>query len=453
MVNMFSVAITTKTALLLIIVMVSVMIVDTTIVKFFTFTNEEFRTSSNIAIFVIFSLIFAFSTTLLIRSLKKSESKYSFKHELNLKYSYSILSFCQYLIIVILAFISLQTNLLRSYNIFSLYFAVYVIYISAILFLIFLISMLVGWFRSNRSHILILYAVSFSAMVLNILVSLIYLTFQFSRHISSGHVSALMVQPFPIHFSLISLPGSELANSFGVSLDVLSLLSFMLTWIATAKLLSQYRHRIGKIRYWTIISIPLLYFLFPFETYFVNVFQPYMLDSPVIFGIIYLLVFSATKQVGGILFSMVFLTASITIKRPRLRNSLLITGMGMAILYGSVEIDTLPYVVFPPFNLVTISFMPIGSYLLFVGIFTSARRVSDDAHLRKEFYKSAESHMSLLKTIGVTEMEKQIMKRCKPLIDRSAMLEKPEDQELEQQDVKEMIHDVLNELKERRQSY
>jgi hypothetical protein len=57
------------------------------------------------------------------------------------------------------------------------------------------------------------------------------------------------------------------------------------------------------------------------------------------------------------------------------------------------------------------------------------------------------------KTIGVTEMEKQIMKRCKPLIDRSAMLENPEDQELEQQDVKEMIHDVLNELKERRQSY
>jgi DNA-binding transcriptional regulator GbsR (MarR family) len=80
----------------------------------------------------------------------------------------------------------------------------------------------------------------------------------------------------------------------------------------------------------------------------------------------------------------------------------------------------------------------------------SARRVSEDAYLRKEFYKSAETQMSLLRTIGVTEMEKQIVKRCKPLIDRSAMLENPEDQELDQQDIKEIIHDVLNELKTRR---
>ena len=310
--------------------------------------------------------------------------------------------------------------------------------------------MLVEWFRSNKSHLVILYAISFSVMVLNILVSLIYLTFQFSRQVSSGHVLGLMVKPLPIHISLISLPGSELANSFGITLDVLSLLSFILTWIATASLLSQYRFRMGKIRYWTIISLPLIYFLFPFETYFGNVFQPFILDSPVVFGTIYVLAFSATKVVGGILFSMVFLTASISIKRPRLRNSLLITGLGMAILYGSVEIDTLLYAVYPPFNLVTISFMPIGSYLLFVGILISARRVSEDAHLRKEFYKSAETQMSLLKTIGVTEMEKQIMKRCKPLIDRSAMLEKPEDQALEQQDIKEIIHDVLNELKARR---
>jgi hypothetical protein len=146
---------------------------------------------------------------------------------------------------------------------------------------------------------------------------------------------------------------------------------------------------------------------------------------------------------------MVFLTASTTIKRPRLRNSLLITGLGMAILYSSVEIDTLLYAEYPPFNLVTISFMPIGSYLLFVGIFISARRVSEDTYLRRELYKSAQNQMSLFKTIGVAEMEKQIMRTCKPLLDRSALLEKHEDLELEQQDIKEMIHDVLNELKVR----
>ena len=99
MVNLFSVAISTKSTFLFIFIIVTVMVIDSTIVKFFTFTNEEFRSSLNVDIFVTFSLIFALSTTLLLRALKKSESKYSFKHELNLKSSFAIISLSQFLTI------------------------------------------------------------------------------------------------------------------------------------------------------------------------------------------------------------------------------------------------------------------------------------------------------------------------------------------------------------------
>ena len=50
--------------------------------------------------------------------------------------------------------------------------------------------------------------------------------------------------------------------------------------------------------------------------------------------------------------------------------------------------------------------MPLGSYLLFIGIFTSATGIARDTNLRKEFYKSAKSQLDLLKTIGMTQMEK-----------------------------------------------
>jgi arginine deiminase len=87
--------------------------------------------------------------------------------------------------------------------------------------------------------------------------------------------------------------------------------------------------------------------------------------------------------------------------------------------------------------------------LLFVGIFTSAISVSRDRELRKEFYKSAESQLGLLKTIGVTQMEKELLKEYKPILDRSKFMEKYVEQPLEQLQVKEIIRDVLQELQSR----
>jgi len=45
--------------------------------------------------------------------------------------------------------------------------------------------------------------------------------------------------------------------------------------------------------------------------------------------------------------------------------------------------------------------MPLGAYLLLVGIFTSATRVARDAKLRKEFYKSATSQFNLRANLTV----------------------------------------------------
>jgi hypothetical protein len=118
-------------------------------------------------------------------------------------------------------------------------------------------------------------------------------------------------------------------------------------------------------------------------------------------------------------------------------------------LHCILEIVTLQYKIYPPYGLITQAFMPLGAYLLFVGIFTSAINVSRDAKLRKEFYKSAMSQFNLLKTIGVTQMEKELLKEYKPVLARSSELEEPQYQPLEQSDVKEIIHDVLQELQSR----
>ncbi len=118
----------------------------------------------------------------------------------------------------------------------------------------------------------------------------------------------------------------------------------------------------------------------------------------------------------------------------------------MALIFGSIEISTLQYHVYPPYGLVTQAFITIGAYLLFVGIFSSAKQISQDAELRKDFYKAAKSQLSLLRTIGVTQMENELIKKFKSTEKRSRKVETTEEPYREEEDVKQIVRDVLNEL-------
>ena len=116
----------------------------------------------------------------------------------------------------------------------------------------------------------------------------------------------------------------------------------------------------------------------------------------------------------------------------------------MAILYGSIEIDTLLFAAYPPYGVVIVSFMPMGSYLLFTGILLSARLVARDKELRREFHNTVMSQLGLLKTIGVTEMEKQLMESYKSIDKRTRSLEKYS--HFEKDNVKEALHGLVDEM-------
>jgi hypothetical protein len=430
--------ITRKRALAIILIVMSIMIIDSSIVKFIAFGNKELPTSVNVSIFITFSTLFVGIAIVLYRFVNKKDSVSELKHGLAAKYSHLIITLTLYSLIGILVTIILEIIFMKSYNILLLFAAVYISHISATLFLIFLVLKSLEWLRTRRNKILSLYTISFSLTAVAIVTSLIYAVYVLSYQRST-------IRPFSIHHSLLDLPLSELANSFGITLDVNSLLAFVSVWIASAVLLSTYSRRIGKVRYWIIICIPLIYFLFPFQTYVLNLFQPLIISSPALTGLVNILVFSATKQIGALFFSLAFLAASILVTTHAVQKYLLISAIGMAILFGSIEIDSLLYAAYPPFGLVTILFMPLGSYLLFTGLLLSSSSVARDRVLRKEFYKNAMSQLTLLKTIGVTEMEKQIIKSHKSIEKRTRPLETREPQ-LDKNNLREILHEVVEDM-------
>ena len=71
--------------------------------------------------------------------------------------------------------------------------------------------------------------------------------------------------------------------------------------------------------------------------------------------------------------------------------------------------------------------------------------MAQDAQLRGDFYKSAENQLSLLKTIGATQMEKELVKKFKDMEKRAIASGKTDEPYREEEDVKQIVREVLNE--------
>ena len=66
--------------------------------------------------------------------------------------------------------------------------------------------------------------------------------------------------------------------------------------------------------------------------------------------------------------------------------------------------------------------------------------------MRKELYKNAASQLTLLRAIGVSQMEKELEGQVKSLEERFKPLERTDEPDLKVEEVKEILHDVLTEL-------
>jgi hypothetical protein len=436
-----NVNLTKKTSFTFILVIITVIIFDSIIVKLFSFSGTEPQSTLNVAIFILFSAIFGLSSTILLASMKKVVPRRESRLPLTFRYHYVIILGTLVLTLAIMLLIILQLIFLQQYSIDLLRVQTYLSHLSPVVFLSFLIFSFLRWLTIKRNTVILLYSISLFLVCVNLIISLIYL----DSYFSSSH--SAVVKPLTIVSYVISLGGSSYTQSLSTAFDVLSLVSFLFMWIATVALLSQFRYKMGRLKFLLLMSIPLLYYLFPFQGYFGDVFFPLLVEAPVAFTIIYILIFSATKQVGAVFFGLTFWSASSLVYNERLSKSLLISSIGMAILFSSIELAPLQYRVYPPFGLVTEAYIPIGAFLLFVSIFTSAIQISRDAELRREFYKSAAGQLELLKNIGVSQMERELEEKVKAMQKSSAVWQTPyESEELEAERAKKILRDVLNEL-------
>jgi hypothetical protein len=426
-----------KTIFIIIFLIIVALIIDTSIIKLARFSIDQ-SSNSSITIFTLLVVIYATGQYLILEFVKRKINEIKASGRLHLDVIHKVVSTIQYAVIAILVFIILQMTVTSSYNIFLIEAVFWINYVLSILLLGLLAQRFFSWFKSSRNTVVLAYALAMSLLSINAGFTLLYVSSElryWDMYISSHH----RLEDF----------GSA-DTIFNSTYIVTSFLSFILTWTATVLLLHHYSIKLGKIIYWIIVSIPLVYFLSQFQPLILDLFSTYRVSEPVLFGIIYTLIISGSKPAGGVLFGIAFWSIARGVKRSAVKDYMIISAYGIMLLFTSNQATVLITAPYPPFGLATISFMGLSSYLILVGIYSSAVSVAQDLELRKLIRKYTRRESKVLDSIVSAEMEKEIQNRVTKIVNEQSFKMKEEtgvQSSLNEEDIKEYLVKVLSETK------
>jgi hypothetical protein len=161
--------------------------------------------------------------------------------------------------------------------------------------------------------------------------------------------------------------------------------------------------------------------------------------------------FTLSKPVGGILFGVAFwMVARSLPQKGIVRDYFIISGFGIVLLFTSNQGIILVSFTYPPFGLATVSFLGISSYLILVGIYSSAISISEDNKLRKSIRNHAMKEAKLLENIGTAQVQQEIERRAITLTrkTRDSMVEDTGiAPSLSDVDIKKYLDDVISEVR------
>lgn len=410
------------------------------------FIPEIISSTLGISLFVCIAIIFA-TTSFFILSYVKQIGKESGAKFLNLNQTHKLVTAVQYILVAIIAFVVLQTLVTLQYNTVTLAITLSISYGLWIVIMVFLARAFYSWYKSiahrteSQSKVLILIlGFSMVAYVIN------------GIFLLADYLIWLQEQPPVIASTDVAFfpefePGT-LVSQIGAVSQIASAVAYVLTWISAAILLRPYIKKIGKIKFWSILGFALVYYLISYPLFVLGYFNP--TSETDIEAMNNILLISMSSVVTGIIFAAAFLSIARSLRRDTaIRDYLILSAYGMLIFYiaGSATVSQAAY---PPFGLVSTAFTGLSTYLIYVGLYSSAVTLSQDLTLRKTIRTSVMEQSRLLDSIGTAQMERELQ-TCVLTIAKKTSDEMRQNSGVEaslsEDDVRDYMNLVMNELK------
>jgi hypothetical protein len=402
--ELFASPYSSQVVLAITIVAIVTMMFDVSLARVYDLVHKEPTSLLRVAIFVFITAVLIVSMFLIIKYIGEKTANIRGISKLHIGTAHRAIWAAQTIIAAILVTIAVQIILVQHYNTALLIATVWISYGLAMGLLALLAQRFFSWSLSNKNFVIIMYMLAAASLAVNAGFTLFYV-----NDVLLDRPNIMM--PYSGGSMVSILPYTERAvlnSGFFIS----SIVSFALLWSATAVLLHHYASKFGRLRFWAIISSPLILFLGQFASYFGDVLDPLLSLDPVSYTMFVTLVFTLSKPIGGILFGIAFFTLARNFRQnAALRNYLIISAFGFVLLYVSNQASVLVATPFPAFGAPTVAFMALASYFIFLGIYSSAISISEDAKLRRMLRRTALDESKLLDSVGTAYMKDEIHRK------------------------------------------
>lgn len=431
----------------LLILSATVFIVDTSIAYVADFLVEFNSSLSGIILYISLVLIYTVTNFAVIKYIENHTDSVRTKSK-----SVNILHFAvrivQYVLLVNIGLVTLWILLFSQYLTDSLSLTTFISNSASALLLGWFAYRFMLWFLSNKkSVVMLLYALSF-------------LILSFSESMVAVGDTYLLIDKDDVispdsEVTFYDFEEGTFFATFYDYYDYIDISAFLLMLGATSILLYSYSTKIRGIKLIIIVGLPLLSYI----SGYLDTLNIYDTDTnPDLFS--YYIFQSLSTMSAGILFAISVWIVVRNMSDTTIKNFMITTAYGFILFYitNSASVTVTPYA---PFGLISLSFLPLATYLILIGIYSSAFSLSQNISLRASIRNLASENSNLLHNIGTSQMDvqlKNIMAKLKDKIlkEESNMKEQTGiSANMEADEMEEYVKHVIKELvenKERRQS-
>jgi hypothetical protein len=426
-----------------VIAMGACLITDTGIIKTANLVNKKIMNYWQIPIFIIISIAFLVSQYFLLYFIrKKTDNRIGRSKSIELNILWKVVFGTQVSMSVILLLVLYQVLNLHQYNILLLNISTILSYQLAVIMMGILAQQFFTWFAANKNIIILIYGLASVVIALSSVISMAFIIIGLSSR-------PMEVGPH-FAFGMYAYEPGSVMGFLEIAYTMTAVSSFILMWIGTSLILRSYSFRLGKKFYWVIVSIPLAYFLSQFIPSSVSGLSFLVSSNPVFLGLVFTLIYTFSKAIGGFMFSIAFYIAARSVTpKSIVRDYMLIAAFGIVLFFLSGQ-TTITDASYPPFGLVSIMSLGLMSYLLFIGLYSSAFSVSGDVSLRKSIRNMVLDQSKFLERIGTAQMERQMQQTILNLAKGQNDIMKQEsgvESSMTENEVKDYLQSVLKEVK------
>ena len=390
-------------------ILVPLIVVDISLVRLYDVMSKQFISyDTKEILFGIISVSILAAQYVLLRFVRPPTTLNPKSDKLRVKQMYFVVKIVQYSLGVIVILMIFQTILQSYYATFILLLGIVVSYSMSVGILSAFIIRMSSWVSFKRSSVpLVVFIITLGSVTINAIIGMVDVSLRLGDR--PQETRPTLVGSMDVSKGRFNLVDNLYFLTF--------LLSFVSAWFASATILNHYVHRLGKVKFWLIMTTPLIFFMAQFTPYITMLIPPAFSLDPFSVARWSTFIVTISKPIAGLMLGLQFWAiAMVTAKNNPTRIYFVISGFGFLLLFTSNQAILMSITPYPPFGLATLTVIGISTYLVLLGVYTSTLSISRDLQLRKSIKRFAKSEAKLLSSIAYAENDKEIERKVKELV-------------------------------------